>query len=69
MIGSVKCAEQKWLFDDANPFWAKFGSTDTEIEQLRTEHPRWATIDQEEEIYEETIASLDEIKFMSSDDT
>ena len=33
--------EQKWTFDDENPFWAKFRASDEELEKLEKEHPNW----------------------------
>lgn len=33
--------EQKWIFDDENPFWAKFRASEEELEKLEKEHPNW----------------------------
>ncbi len=35
-------AEQKWLFDDAFPYWAQFNVPEAEREKLREAHPNWA---------------------------
>ena len=33
--------EQRWLFDDANEFWAKFKATEEEYRELEKLHPNW----------------------------
>ncbi len=34
-------AEQKWLFDDAFPYWAQFDVPEAEREKLKKDHPNW----------------------------
>lgn len=40
--------EQKWLFDDAFPFWAKYKASKEEAKRLKKEHPNWKLPDDPE---------------------
>lgn len=52
---------QKWLFDDAFPFWAQFGASEEEKEKLKKEHPNWELPDDLED--EEVECDMVDIEF------
>lgn len=54
---------QKWLFDDAFPFWAQFGASEEEIAKLEKEHPNWRLPDDLED--EGGECDLVDIEFVS----
>ena len=58
-------AEQKWLFDDANPEWAKLRASEDEIKQLEKEHPAWKEYD--DDIDTEMDYTMQEIRFFGEE--
>lgn len=55
---------QKWLFDDAFPFWATFGVTSEETKaELKKEHPNWKRPDDLEN--EDVIYDLVDVNFVT----
>lgn len=50
---------QKWLFDDAFPFWAKFRASPEEIEELEKEHPNWELPENEDDDVEYDFADVE----------